>query len=362
MQPQLGVAGVRRGACRSIDGAHHRRAHAADRSLPSSAAAGRRRASSRAGCRRARGRETSVSRTVARRRRTSPGRSPRPCRAGGRAARRRTAWSTVTVPGSQTGNPARSRPRQVTVGAAMGPTPQAPAWKDLCIDTTDPEPGPVLGRALGLEVRAGATTATGAARRATGADGSGSTSVPEPKTVKHRVHLDVHAGAIDDLVALGATVLPDHETRPLDGDGRPGGRRVLRVRPRATRFRTYRLYELVVDSADPRRAWRAGGPSVLGAELGATTSGDWYWLENVPGLPFEDWVFVPVPEPKTVKNRIHWDVYATDVAALLDARRDRCCGPRTTRSAGRAGRPRGQRVLRVPSRAGRGIRDDASST
>jgi hypothetical protein len=29
--------------------------------------------------------------------------------------------------------------------------------------------------------------------------------------------------------------------------------------------------------------------------------------------------FAPVPEPKTVKNRIHWDVWADDVQPLLDA-------------------------------------------
>jgi hypothetical protein len=42
----------------------------------------------------------------------------------------------------------------------------------------------------------------------------------------------------------------------------------------------------------------------------------WSWLTGVPGMPFESWVFQPVPEPKTVKNRIHWDVYG-DVEDLL---------------------------------------------
>jgi glyoxalase superfamily protein len=31
--------------------------------------------------------------------------------------------------------------------------------------------------------------------------------VPEPKTVKNRIHLDVTTGSVDDLVAAGATVL-----------------------------------------------------------------------------------------------------------------------------------------------------------
>jgi predicted enzyme related to lactoylglutathione lyase len=29
--------------------------------------------------------------------------------------------------------------------------------------------------------------------------------------------------------------------------------------------------------------------------------------------------FLPVPEPKTVKNRIHWDVLVDDLAALVSA-------------------------------------------
>ena len=35
-------------------------------------------------------------------------------------------------------------------------------------------------------------------------------------------------------------------------------------------------------------------------------------------MPFENIVFVPVPEPKTVKNRIHWDVRG-DVAEFAQA-------------------------------------------
>jgi hypothetical protein len=45
---------------------------------------------------------------------------------------------------------------------------------------------------------------------------------------------------------------------------------------------------------------------------------DAWWLEPVPGAPFECLVFVAVPEPKTVKNRIHWDVDADAVQPLLD--------------------------------------------
>ncbi|MCA1844386.1 MAG: hypothetical protein LC792_14590, partial [Actinobacteria bacterium] len=41
-------------------------------------------------------------------------------------------------------------------------------------------------------------------------------------------------------------------------------------------------------------------------------------LEGLPGTSFDGMAFVPVPEPKTVKNRVHWDVKGS-VAALLEA-------------------------------------------
>ena len=36
---------------------------------------------------------------------------------------------------------------------------------------------------------------------------------------------------------------------------------------------------------------------------------DWWTLEGVTNDPVLTFDFVPVPEPKTVKNRVHWDVY-----------------------------------------------------
>ena len=62
-------------------------------------------------------------------------------------------------------------------------------------------------------------------------------------------------------------------------------------------------------------------------------------------MPFEALVFQPVPEPKTVKNRLHWDVYG-DVAELLDARRTLLWEHAALDGAGRSG---GQRVLRLPA-------------
>ena len=59
--------------------------------------------------------------------------------------------------------------------------------------------------------------------------------VPEPKTVKNRVHLDLHVGldqrtaVVQRLTGLGGSVLYEKARRlNLGHDGRPGGERVLR--------------------------------------------------------------------------------------------------------------------------------------
>ena len=134
--------------------------------------------------------------------------------------------------------------------------------------------------------------------------------VPEPVTVKQRVHLDVAAQSVDDVVALGAT--------PVDLDSfswkvmrDPEGGEMC-VFPR-DEVPDYRLYEIVVDCHDPQRITTWWG-DVLGV---APQHGDGYsWLEGIPGAPFEAMCFVPVPEPKTVKNRIHWDVTVDDLGRL----------------------------------------------
>ncbi len=130
--------------------------------------------------------------------------------------------------------------------------------------------------------------------------------VPEEKTVKHRVHLDVHTDSVNSLLALGARPAPGYGGDPwtvlLDPED---GEFCAFVRE--GELPVYRTYELAVDTRDPEaqvRWWAA----MLGGQ--PTNDGEPYWsLESVPGMPFESIVFDPVPEPKTVKNRIHWDVY-----------------------------------------------------
>jgi hypothetical protein len=128
--------------------------------------------------------------------------------------------------------------------------------------------------------------------------------VPERKTVKHRVHLDIYCRSLADLEVIGATVV---ETNP---DWRwtvmadvEGGEFCAFLRDEVP---TERLHGVVVASADPRAQAEWWG-AAYGAEIVHHDDG-YSTVEQVPGMPIQTMDFVPVPEPKTVKNRIHWDV------------------------------------------------------
>jgi predicted enzyme related to lactoylglutathione lyase len=66
------------------------------------------------------------------------------------------------------------------------------------------------------------------------------------------------------------------------------------------------LREVIIDCNEPRRVAEFWG-AVLGWDV--QEKDDMFWMTE-SGAPFPDQplVFVPVPEPKTVKNRIHLDV------------------------------------------------------
>jgi hypothetical protein len=188
-------------------------------------------------------------------------------------------------------------------------------FKDLCIDAVDPfAVGDFWGPTLGLEV----TRLEDGDVRLDGLTPQHAiwvNRVPEPVTVKQRVHLDVHAASTDDVLARGATPL-DTVSVAWDVVRDPeGGELCVFTRRKVP---DYRLYEIVVDSADPFAVaeWWHG---VLGGELGGDKEKGWAWLDGLPGVPFESLVFVSVPEPKTLKNRIHWDVDVADLQPLLDA-------------------------------------------
>jgi hypothetical protein len=187
-------------------------------------------------------------------------------------------------------------------------------YKDLCIDAVD---AAALGRfwaaALHLDLELqddGGARLVGPTPRHT----VWINPVPEPVTVKQRMHLDVRADSVDDLVAVGGVVV-DAGSFPWTVMRDVEGGELCVFGTRADR--PAGLKDIVVDTADPVRiaAWWAG---VLGA--GHTDAEEGYsYLEPVPEAPVESVDFVPVPEPKTVKNRIHVDLTTPDVALLVDA-------------------------------------------
>ena len=139
--------------------------------------------------------------------------------------------------------------------------------------------------------------------------------VPEPVTVKQRVHIDVHAASADEVLARGATPVDVDSFRWKVLKDPEGGELCVFERDVVP---DYKLYEVVVDARDGHEiaAWWA---EVLGGTVHDSDKVDdvYSWVEGADGMPFE-LVFGDVPEPKTVKNRIHWDVETEDLQALLD--------------------------------------------
>jgi hypothetical protein len=189
-------------------------------------------------------------------------------------------------------------------------------YKDLWSDAVDAaRMGRFWAGALGLELElldGGDAKLTGP----TPAHTVWVNAVPEPVTVKQRVHLDLRAESPQEIAALGATlvdadsfpwvVMRDPEGGELCVFGIPPGKRGG-------------LMEVCIDAGADFRPITEWWGRVLGAEPKHDEGDDFASLEGIPGFPFESLVFAAVPEPKTVKNRIHLDVTTPDVQHLLDA-------------------------------------------
>ena len=80
----------------------------------------------------------------------------------------------------------------------------------------------------------------------------------------------------------------------------------------------FRIHGIGVDCADPERVATWWG-EVFGAELddNAAHGGGWWTLLHATPDDVLTIDFAPVPEPKLVKNRMHWDVVGT-VEEFLD--------------------------------------------
>ncbi len=192
-------------------------------------------------------------------------------------------------------------------------------YKDLCIDAVDAQRlGAFWAGALDLRMEQAGAASLGdvVLRGPTPAHTIWMNQVPEPRTVKQRLHLDVNVHAVEELTALGATVL-DAETHRWTVLADPeGGELCAFVREGVI---DQRLYEIGVDCSDSAEACHraaAWWANLLGAMLVDDESG-YSWVQDIPGAPFTSLDFVPVPEPKTVKNRIHLDVTTPDLDAVV---------------------------------------------
>lgn len=184
------------------------------------------------------------------------------------------------------------------------------SFKDLCIDANDSAAmAHFWARTIGLSVQQSDHPAITKLTGATPQQTVWINQVPEPKSVKNRVHLDVHTAdpaSIDDATQLSAI-----DAYPWLVMADPDGGEFCAFTRDASH--DYRLYELVVDAEDPAAlaAWWA---TVFGAVAHSDDEG--HSIDHIDGLPFECFVFDAVPEPKTVKNRVHWDVDVADEKAI----------------------------------------------
>ncbi len=135
--------------------------------------------------------------------------------------------------------------------------------------------------------------------------------VPEPRTVKQRVHLDLRSESLERFAGLDQLSADGEFPWTVMADPEGGEFCVFQYNepPRI------RLKAVEVDSADHRSmaTWWA---DLLGCSV--VHEDDYSSAEPVPGSTLESIDFATVPEPKTVKNRIHWDVTLTAGSTIDD--------------------------------------------
>lgn len=181
-------------------------------------------------------------------------------------------------------------------------------YKDLCIDATDPAPMAAFwAAAIGLD------RDPDLAQRLLGPtpqDVVWINTVPEARTApKNRMHIDLHTGSIEELVALGATVSQEFERWTIMTDPE-GGEFCAFVREQVPERR---IYELVQDAHDPAALGRWWA-ELLGGDLDADGV---VGIGKIPYAPFEWLCFAPADAPKIVKNRVHIDVLTEDLDAIV---------------------------------------------
>ncbi len=184
-------------------------------------------------------------------------------------------------------------------------------YKDLCVDASDVSAiegfwSNTLG--LDLETFAGGDSVL---RGPTAQHTVWVNLVPEAKQVKNRVHLDVWATSLRPFAALEQ--LSDDDTLGWTVFADPEGNEFCVFVD--DREREHRLKDIGVDAVDAPAiaAWWA---DAFGGTLGHDDG--YSYVDDIAGAPVESFDFPSVPEPKTVKNRIHWDVTLTPGSTVAD--------------------------------------------
>lgn len=189
------------------------------------------------------------------------------------------------------------------------------SYKDACIDAGDPKRlAAFWAAALGMTADA-LDDGDAAVRDGAGAVVLWVNRVSELVTVKNRLHFDVLTESVDELVGAGATVL-DAESFRWTVLWDPEGHELcafVREEPIPSRWQAI-VWDCAPSAASCRRlaTWWAAivGGDVVDDDRGFSS------IEAIPGAPFAAMDFVPVPERKQMKNRIHIDVRVPGVDAL----------------------------------------------
>lgn len=186
-------------------------------------------------------------------------------------------------------------------------------FKDVCIDAVDAVAmGEFWATTLGYQLEAladGDVVLRG--------PGQGEVvwinTVPEAKTVWHRVHLDIRAESLEPFAHL-EQVSGDGEYNWTTFRDPEGGEFCVFIHDAPIE---QRLKDVVVQALDHTSIseWWA---DVMGGALTHDEQYGYSPLDDVPGSTLESFDFVPTQDAKTVKNRVHWDVTLNDGVTVDD--------------------------------------------
>lgn len=138
-------------------------------------------------------------------------------------------------------------------------------------------------------------------------------TVAEPKSVWHRVHLDLRQDSLQPFGELEQVSKTGEFTWTTYRDPEGGEFCVFTYDEPPE----HRLKDVVIQALDHALIsdWWA---DVMGGSLNHDEQYGYSHLDDIPGSTIESFDFVPTDQPKTVKNRIHWDVELNEGATVDD--------------------------------------------